>query len=263
MVLNLFGVRDPFKYWKILCSEKCLSKYTQQSAFILRGFLLSHKSNYKLSLKGPVENNWSKMTCISLWCWLKSQTLRNLGSFWRHVFSKLLAHLFLGQHCHSVSSKKDPISLALLSVTFRLMRDRAWGPVACSLWSSAPYLCVACFLPSVSNGRSWFPRSAVPFECFTASAARPFGKREARTVSPDSCSMEHVFKINSVLPSTLWPSECTHLICRERQNWDVGQRMLCGPGVGTWGRSLVMLGIKEVGTEVAADIWLLQRWWLL
>lgn len=251
MILKRVWVRGPSEYWK--------TPYTIV-AFSFRESLLSQKSNHRLSLKCPVLNSWRKMECLSVWYWSKNKNSPEPGITLEGCVLELTAHLFLGQQHHSVTSKKDPFPWC-----FCLCHSGWWetgqsAPEACSLQSSAPYLCVSCFPPSVSNGRSWFPSSAVSSECFTTSGAQPSGKREASAISSDSCSMEHVFKINFILPSKLWPLKCTHLICWERQswqNWDVGKRILWDRRVGTWELSLVTPGIQEVVGEVVFDFCLL------
>lgn len=120
------------------------------------------------------------------WAWHPS------GGIW----SQAAAHLFLGQCHHSDTSRKCPFSWPCCPCHSGRWETEHGAPEARSHRSSAPYLWVSCFPASASNGRSWFPSSAVSSECFPTSRGQPSGKSEVWSVSSDSCSVEHVFKMS-------------------------------------------------------------------
>ena len=105
------------------------------------------------------------------------------------------------------------IPSALLPVPSGLMRDGARCPRGALPSAPAPYRHVACFPASASNGRSRFPSSRLP-RSILPQVDGPWGRGEMQAVASDCCSVEHLFKINLILPSkcdlwnaTTWPPE--------------------------------------------------------
>ena len=80
----------------------------------------------------------------------------------------------------------------------------------------------------------------------------PLGRREMQAVASDCCPVQHLFKLNFILPSTwdLWNAT----------TWPPARGGEAGrtePGVkGSCGLSAVTPGVKDVVAETAADVWL-------
>ena len=116
------------------------------------------------------------------------------------------AHLLLGQHHCSGTSGKDSFPPRFCLRHPADERHEPGAPEARSPPSPAPYCHVSRFPARASNGRSRFPSLRLPRSILPQVEDGPLGRLEVQAVASDCCLVEHLFKINFILPSKcdLW-----------------------------------------------------------
>lgn len=162
--------------------------------------------------------------------------------FWaRHVSGGIcpqaVTHLFLRQRHHSATSRKDPFSWRFCLCCSGWCETKYGAPEVCSSQSSAPYLCVSCFLGSAFSRRAWFPRQQFPLSVLPQMQDSPLG-RGRHGLSPQTpaqwnvCSKEILFSFQN---GDLWGAAARWVPRGQddkTEGWGQGSSGApeCGPG---------------------------------